>query len=454
MSDSTAYFDFFETQMKNEKFKKFFEYLLSEKMRNDTSQDKYVFSQGMLIRIVRDVGIRWNDFSEFSQNFVKIDSSYRNSLKQDKSKLDLTNIAAEYFNYLEEKEAISSDGDQFFEEEKSSSPELSFSQPVSLPPSIVMQQKENVQNMISFVPQKDPLYIAWGFALDLKEILRTKKFYPVWISGESGNGKTASVEQACAAAGRELFKIQVNEETDEDDLIGGFRLKNGETVFEDGPVLLAMKRGAVVLLDEIDRGTNKLMCIQGIMENRNYLVKKTGELIQSAPGFNIIACANTIGKGSFDGKFSGANILDEAFLERFAIVFHQNFPSVAIERKILTKKFESEGFKISDEKLFIDNLVKWANQIRREYFSNSGVTSDIISTRRLCQLASTYSIFKDRERALSLTLGRFTPESREAFMQYYKAIDPHFSNPQAVADQVPIQPEQTQFETEEEAIPF
>ncbi len=264
----------------------------------------------------------------------------------------------------------------------------------------------------------DPTFVAWGPYTDILKIVKSEMFYPTYISGLSGNGKTFMVEQACAKAGREFIRVQINPETDEDDLLGGFRLINGETVFCKGPVLKAMENGAVLLLDEIDRATNKIMCLQGVLEGKPVLVKKTGETIEPAKGFNVIATANTKGKGSEDGRFTAASIIDEAFLERFTISIDQQFPSLSIEKKILTKHMDK--FQVEDNE-FVDRLVTWADIIRKTFYDDG--VDEVISTRRLCHIAQTFSIFNDRMKAIDLCTARFDEDTKEAFLDLYTKVD-------------------------------
>ena len=266
--------------------------------------------------------------------------------------------------------------------------------------------------------QVDPTFVPWGSYADIVKILKTEMFYPVFISGLSGNGKTFMVEQACAKLKREFVRVQVNPETDEDDLLGGFRLVNGETVFAKGPVLKAMENGAVLLLDEIDRGTNKIMCLQGILEGKPVVIKKTGEIISPAPGFTVISTANTKGKGSEDGRFVAASIIDEAFLERFTISIDQKFPSVSIENKILLK--HAEKFGVQDTE-FVEKLVSWADIIRKTFY-DEGV-DEVISTRRLCHIIQSYSIFEDRMKSIDLCISRFDDDTKLAFLDLYSKVD-------------------------------
>ena len=264
----------------------------------------------------------------------------------------------------------------------------------------------------------DPTFVAWGPYTDIMKIIKSEMFYPTYISGLSGNGKTFMVEQACAKAGREFIRVQINPETDEDDLLGGFRLINGETVFCKGPVLKAMENGAILLLDEIDRATNKIMCLQGVLEGKPVLVKKTGETVEPAKGFNVIATANTKGKGSEDGRFTAASIIDEAFLERFTISVDQKFPSATIEKKILKKHMDK--FDIQDDE-FVDRLVTWGDIIRKTFFDDG--VDEVISTRRLCHIVQTFSIFTDRMKAIDLCISRFDEDTKEAFLDLYTKVD-------------------------------
>ena len=243
-------------------------------------------------------------------------------------------------------------------------------------------------------------------------------FFPIYISGLSGNGKTFMVEQACSKLNREFIRVQINPETDEDDLIGGFRLINGETVFSKGPVLKAMENGAILLLDEIDRATNKIMCLQGILEGKPVLVKKTGETISPKAGFNVIATANTKGKGSEDGRFTAASIIDEAFLERFTVAIDQQFPSPSIETKILNNHMTKFGVEDTD---FVEKLITWADIIRKTFY-DEGV-DEVISTRRLCHIAQTFSIFNNRTKAIDLCIARFDEDTKSAFLDLYSKVD-------------------------------
>ena len=270
----------------------------------------------------------------------------------------------------------------------------------------------------------DKTFVPWGNYHDIVKVVKSGMFYPTYISGLSGNGKTFMVEQACAKLGKEFIRVQINPETDEDDLLGGFRLINGETVFAKGPVLKAMENGAILLLDEIDRATNKIMCLQGILEGKPVLVKKTGEVIKPADGFNVIATANTKGKGSDDGRFTAASIIDEAFLERFTVSVDQKFPSINIEKKILLKHMDkyissnATGDFTADE--LAQNLVTWADVIRRTFYDDG--IDEVISTRRLCHIIQTYAIFGKVDKAIDLCISRFDEDTKAAFLDLYTKV--------------------------------
>ena len=269
-----------------------------------------------------------------------------------------------------------------------------------------------------YVPAKVPEYIKWGEFNTIKKVVKSKMFYPIYISGPSGNGKTMMVEQVCADTGRQYVRAQISPETDEDDLIGGFRLINGETVFQKGPVIKAMEKGAILLIDEIDRATNKIMCLQGVLEGNPVLLKKTGEVITPAEGFNVIATANTKGRGSDDGRYSAASIIDDAFLERFVAAIDQPFPAPNVEEKIVLAhmmKFDSV------DKDFLKKLVAWSNVIRKT-FEADGV-DEVISTRRLCHITKTFKIFGDRMKSIALCISRFDEETKEAFLDLYSKVD-------------------------------
>ena len=268
------------------------------------------------------------------------------------------------------------------------------------------------------VPAKDPNYVPFGNFSDLKRILKSKVFYPTFITGLSGNGKTFGVEQACAQLGRELIRVNITVETDEDDLIGGFRLIDGNTVWHNGPVLEALQRGAVLLLDELDLASNKILCLQSILEGNGVFIKKIGKQIVPEDGFTVIATANTKGKGSDDGRFVGTNVLNEAFLERFPLTFEQEYPSIKIEQKLL-HNYCSELKCCDDE--YIENLGTWAEIIRKTF--KEGGVDEVISTRRLVHIIRAFAIFKDRLKAIKLCLNRFDDETKAAFLELYSKID-------------------------------
>ena len=268
------------------------------------------------------------------------------------------------------------------------------------------------------VPGKDKDFVNFGNFSDVKNIISSKKFYPVFITGLSGNGKTLAVTQACAVAKREMIRVNVTIETDEDDLLGGYRLRDGQTVWQNGPVIEAMERGAVLLLDEIDLASNKIMCLQPILEGSGIYVKKTNKWVRPKYGFNVIATANTKGQGSEDGKFIGTNVLNEAFLERFPVTFEQEYPTARVEEKIVSTKLKSSGK--SDQK-FAHNLVTWADVIRRTYFD--GGVDEIISTRRLVHIAEAYGIFKNKMKAITVCTNRFDEDVKNSFVDLYSKVD-------------------------------
>ena len=286
---------------------------------------------------------------------------------------------------------------------------------IDIAPAAKMQSIVNEEKTFA---KADPTFVPWGAFHDLVKMIKSEMFYPVYVSGLSGNGKTFMVEQACSKLNREFIRVQINPETDEDDLLGGFRLINGETVFSKGPVLKAMENGAILLLDEIDRATNKIMCLQGILEGKPVLVKKTGETISPAPGFNVIATANTKGKGSEDGRFTAASIIDEAFLERFTVAIDQKFPSPSIETKILNNHMSKFGTEDAD---FVEKLITWADIIRKTFYDDG--VDEVISTRRLCHIAQTFSIFKNRAKAIDLCIARFDEDTKSAFLDLYSKVD-------------------------------
>ena len=285
-------------------------------------------------------------------------------------------------------------------------------------PAVIAAVQQNL------IPDKDDTFIKFGNFNDIRKIIQSKLFYPTFITGLSGNGKTFSVEQACAQLGRELIRVNITIETDEDDLIGGFRLINGETAWHNGPVVEALERGAVLLLDEVDLASNKILCLQSILEGKGVFLKKIGRFVKPAAGFNVIATANTKGKGSDDGRFIGTNILNEAFLERFPVTFEQEYPSVANEVKILYRVAQS--LKVHDAD-FCKRLCDWSDIIRKTFYD--GGIEEVISTRRLVHIIRAYSIFADKAKAISVCINRFDDETKQAFMELYDKVDADFQMP-------------------------
>ena len=273
----------------------------------------------------------------------------------------------------------------------------------------------------NIVPTKDPVFVPWGYFKDIKSIVSSKQFYPIFITGLSGNGKTMNVSQACASAKRECIRVNITIETDEDDLLGGYRLQEGQTVWQNGPVIEAMERGAILLLDEIDLASNKIMCLQPILEGNGVFLKKINKFVKPAPGFNVIATANTKGQGSEDGKFIGTNILNEAFLERFPITVEQSYPTNKIENKILTNVMSEKGLTKKDDTKFADNLITWADIIRKTFYE--GGVDEIISTRRLVHIVEAYTIFKNKMKAIEMCTNRFDVDTKTSFMDLYSKVD-------------------------------
>ena len=268
------------------------------------------------------------------------------------------------------------------------------------------------------VPVPDPTFVKFGSFADVKKILTSKQFYPTFITGLSGNGKTFGVEQACAQLKRELIRVNITIETDEDDLIGGFRHVNGETVWHNRPVIEALERGAILLLVEIDLASNKVLCLQPILEGKGIFLKKIGRFVSPAKGFNVIATANTKGKGSDDGRFIGTNVLNEAFLERFPVTFEQDYPSPVIEKRILGGIAANLGITDTD---FIARLVDWGDIIRKTFYD--GGIDEIISTRRLVHIVRAYSIFNDKMKSIQVCVNRFDDETKQAFLELYDKVD-------------------------------
>ena len=280
----------------------------------------------------------------------------------------------------------------------------------------------------NLIPEKDNTFVKFGNFGDLRKIIQSRLFYPTFITGLSGNGKTFSIEQACAQLDRELIRVNITIETDEDDLIGGFRLVNGETVWHNGPVVEALQRGAVLLLDEIDLASNKILCLQSILEGKGVFLKKIGKYITPAEGFNVFATANTKGKGSDDGRFIGTNVLNEAFLERFPVTFEQEYPTAANEYKILYKVACSIGaFTAPSDLDFLKRLCDWADIIRKTFYD--GGIEEVISTRRLVHIVRAYSIFGDKAKAIQVCVNRFDDETKQACLELYDKVDADFQLP-------------------------
>ena len=285
-------------------------------------------------------------------------------------------------------------------------------------PSVVPPVEQNL------IPEKDDTFVRFGNFADIKKIIQSRLFYPTFITGLSGNGKTFSVEQACAQLKRELIRVNITIETDEDDLIGGFRLVDGNTAWHNGPVIEALERGAILLLDEIDLASNKILCLQSILEGKGVFLKKIGRWVKPAAGFNVIATANTKGKGSDDGRFIGTNVLNEAFLERFPVTFEQSYPAPATEQKIL------EGVALDlqvEDRDFCKSLVDWADVIRKTFYD--GGIEEIISTRRLVHIVRAYSIFGNKAKAIVVCTARFDDETKQAFLELYDKVDADFVMP-------------------------
>ena len=304
---------------------------------------------------------------------------------------------------------------------------------------VQLRQKRMVSEVEDLVPIKDTNYVPFGFYKDLESIIKSKVFYPVFVTGLTGNGKTTMVEQVCSKLKRECVRVNVSIETDEDDLVGGSTLIDGNVTFREGPVILAMRRGAVLLIDEIDRGSNKLMCIQGILEGKPYFNKKNGDVIHPAPGFTVIATANTKGQGSDSGKYIAAQILDEAFLERFPITVEQEYPSAKVERTIIMNNMEQHS--CVDEE-FADKLVTWAEVIRKTYLEDA--VDELISTRRLVHIVKAFSMFRDRQKAIELCINRFDSDTKNAFLDLYKKMEAPIEEPvveqptQAMDEDIPF----------------
>ena len=275
-----------------------------------------------------------------------------------------------------------------------------------------------IDDNVKIIPEKMSNYVPFGHFKDVKNIIKSKIFFPVFVTGLSGNGKTLMIEQTCAALKRELFRVNITIETDEDDLMGGHTLQNGNIIFREGPVIKAMRKGAVLLLDEVDLGSNKLMCLQSVLEGKGYLIKKTGEWVTPTPGFTIVATANTKGQGSEDGKFIGTQIMNEAMLERFAITMQQEYPPVTTERNILKKEMALSGDVDED---FAKKLVDWADIIRKTYYE--GAIDDVITTRRLVHIVNAFKMFGDKLKSIEMCISRFDEETRNSILDLYTKVD-------------------------------
>ena len=302
------------------------------------------------------------------------------------------------------------DGPQMVAQVVPIKPEIKIDEPMVKP--------VHVDTTPVYIPEKDPNYVKFGFYKNLARIVKSGQFYPVWIQGLSGNGKTLMVEQVAAELKRELFRINITAETDEDDLLGHYTLVDGQTIWEDGPVVKAMERGALLLLDEIDYATMKIACLQPVLEGKGVYLKKVNRWVKPSHGFNAVATANTKGKGSEDGRFIGTNIMNEAFLERFPITIEQEYPSVAVEKTIVTKLLDSLGCSDPD---FAAKLVSWSDIIRKTFYD--GGVDEIIATRRLAHICKAYSIFGDRLQAIELCINRFDEETKTSFKDLYTKVD-------------------------------
>ena len=311
-----------------------------------------------------------------------------------------------------------------------------------------VEMKSVEATVMNLIPKKDPTYVTFGHFKDVKSIIESKIFYPIFITGLSGNGKTSMVREVCAKLKRDMVRVNITVETDEDDLLGGFRLVDGETVWQDGPLIVAMKTGALALIDEIDLASHKIMCLQPILEGQPIYLKKINQVVYPAEGFNVVATANTKGKGSADGRFMGTNILNEAFLDRFAATFYQEYPSTNAEAKILKKQFASKEM-VEDD--FVDKLVKWADVIRKAF--KDGAVDEIVTTRRLIDIVKTYSIFNNKMKAITMCLERFDDETRDSFADLYTKVDAGASY-EEIAGEAGVQVEEVEEENKDDGVPF
>jgi len=297
----------------------------------------------------------------------------------------------------------------------------------------------------SYIPEKFMGYVPWGNFNMVKQVIKSDMFYPLFVTGLSGNGKTLMVKEVCSRLNREYVRANITIETDEDDLIGGFRLLNGETVWHDGPVVTAMKRGAILLLDEVDLASNKIMCLQPVLEGSSIYLKKIGKWVHPTPGFNVIATANTKGQGSDDGRFIGTNVMNESFLERFPVTVEQTYPTNKIEEKILVNELAKQD-KVDGD--FVQNLVKWADVIRKTFFE--GGVDEIISTRRLVHIVNAFGIFDDKVKSISMCISRFDAETRDSFLDLYTKVDSGVSVDEIMADQHATDEDNVDEEDDEE----
>ena len=296
----------------------------------------------------------------------------------------------------------------------------------------------------NLVHSKDPLYVPFGNYNDVYSIIKSGMYYPAFVTGLSGNGKTFMIEQACAKAKREFFRVNITVETDEDDLLGHYALIDGNTVWQDGPVVKAMERGAILLLDEIDLASSKIMCLQPVLEGKGVFLKKVNRFVSPSVGFNVLATANTKGKGSEDGRFIGTNILNEAFLERFPITVEQEYPSMSVERKILDKVFNSLDIEAGD---FSEKLVTWADIIRKTFYE--GGIDEIIATRRLVHIVNAYAIFGDRKKAIEMCINRFDEDTKTSFLDLYSKCDS-----EVVVEEESVETTEKVEEVKEDHTPF
>ena len=252
--------------------------------------------------------------------------------------------------------------------------------------------------------------------------MKSRMFFPVYVTGESGNGKTTSIVQAAAKLKREIIRVNFTSETCEEDLLGSYTLRNGDTVWQDGPIVVAMKKGAICLLDEFDLSNpNRITCLNAVLEGNSLFVKRTGELVDPAPGFTVIATANTKGKGG-SGRYIGANSQNEAVLDRFSITIEQNYAGKAIEKKILTNIMNMLTEATEDDMEFIGKLIEFGDIIRATY--NDGGVDELLSTRRLIDMVKSYIVFgRDRAKAIKYGINRFDIDTIEAFNSLYENLD-------------------------------